>query len=131
MREVRPHLGHLLVSQPCDPYDPLLVVLPRPCRPEVSGCIPGDGTIDLKPKGAPVTVSAPWRPWFQHAQRKSAKVRVIFGHWSSLGLLRRPRLLGLDTGCVWGGQLTAVNLDDPEAPIIQRPCRACRTVGTD
>ena len=90
-----------------------------------------DGTIDLRPKGAPDTVSPPWRPWFQHAQRKSAKVRVIFGHWSALGLLQRPRLLGLDTGCVWGGKLTAVNLDDPEAPAIQRPCRACRAVGMD
>lgn len=90
-----------------------------------------DGTIDLKPKGAPETVSPPWRPWFQHAQRKSAKVRVIFGHWSALGLLQRPRLLGLDTGCVWGGKLTAVNLDDPEVPVIQRLCRACRAVGAD
>jgi bis(5'-nucleosyl)-tetraphosphatase (symmetrical) len=90
-----------------------------------------DGTIDLRPKGAPDTVRAPWRPWFEHSRRKSAKVRVIFGHWSTLGLLRRPRLLGLDTGCVWGGKLTAVNLDDPEAPIIQSPCRACRTTGVD
>jgi bis(5'-nucleosyl)-tetraphosphatase (symmetrical) len=88
-----------------------------------------DGTIDLRPKGAPDSVSAPLRPWFEHARRKSAKVRVIFGHWSTLGLLRRPRLLGLDTGCVWGGKLTAVNLDDPEAPLIQRRCRACRTAG--
>jgi bis(5'-nucleosyl)-tetraphosphatase (symmetrical) len=90
-----------------------------------------DGTIDLRPKGAPDTVAAPWRPWFEHSRRKSAKVRVIFGHWSTLGLLRRPRLLGLDTGCVWGGKLTAVNLDDPEAPVIQKGCRACRTAGGD
>jgi bis(5'-nucleosyl)-tetraphosphatase (symmetrical) len=90
-----------------------------------------DGTIDLRPKGAPGTVTAPWRPWFEHPGRKSAKLRVIFGHWSTLGLLRRKRLLGLDTGCVWGGKLTAVNLDDPEAPAIQRPCRACRTAGSD
>ena len=90
-----------------------------------------DGTIDLKPKGAPDTVSAPWRPWFEHPRRMSARVRVIFGHWSSLGLLRRPRLLGLDTGCVWGGKLTAVNLDDPEAPVIQRTCRGARAVGAE
>jgi bis(5'-nucleosyl)-tetraphosphatase (symmetrical) len=90
-----------------------------------------DGTIDLAPKGAPDTVAAPWRPWFEHARRKSVKLRIIFGHWSTLGLLRRPNLLGLDTGCVWGGKLTAVNLDDPDAPVIQRRCRACRTAGND
>jgi bis(5'-nucleosyl)-tetraphosphatase (symmetrical) len=90
-----------------------------------------DGTIDLRPKGAPGTVAAPWRPWFEHARRKSARQRVIFGHWSTLGLLRRPNLLGLDTGCVWGGKLTAVNLDDPDAPVIQRRCRAGRAAGAD
>ncbi|MEO8307220.1 MAG: symmetrical bis(5'-nucleosyl)-tetraphosphatase [Pseudomonadota bacterium] len=89
-----------------------------------------DGTIDFRPKGAPDTIAAPWRPWFDQP-RKSAKVRVIFGHWSALGLLRRPLLLGLDTGCVWGGKLTAVNLDDPKAPVIQKTCRACRTAGAD
>jgi bis(5'-nucleosyl)-tetraphosphatase (symmetrical) len=46
-------------------------------------------------------------------------VRVIFGHWSALGLFQAPGLLGLDTGCVWGGALTAVNLDEPEAPPVQ------------
>lgn len=90
-----------------------------------------DGTIDLNPKGGPGSVTAPWRPWFEHRGRRTAKLRVIFGHWSTLGLLRRPRLLGLDTGCVWGGKLTAVNLDDPDAPAIQRRCRACQTTGGD
>jgi bis(5'-nucleosyl)-tetraphosphatase (symmetrical) len=51
----------------------------------------------------------------------SRDTRVIFGHWSALGLLVRARLLGLDTGCVWGGELTAVNLDDPEAPRVSLP----------
>jgi bis(5'-nucleosyl)-tetraphosphatase (symmetrical) len=88
-----------------------------------------DGTINLKPKGAPDTVPAPWRPWFEHSRRKTAKVRVVFGHWSTLGLLRRRRLLGLDTGCVWGGKLTAVDLDDPEAPPVQLKCRASQRSG--
>jgi bis(5'-nucleosyl)-tetraphosphatase (symmetrical) len=53
-----------------------------------------DGTIDLRPKGAPDTVAAPWLPWFEHPQRRTARLRVIFGHWSTSGLLlRRGRCL--------------------------------------
>lgn len=90
-----------------------------------------DGTIDLKLKDAPGRVAPPWRPWFEHPHRLSSGARVIFGHWSTLGLLRRPNLLALDTGCVWGGSLTAVSLDDPEAPPVQRRCTACQQPGTD
>jgi len=51
-------------------------------------------------------------PWFDVASRKSADVTVVFGHWSALGLLLRPNLIALDTGCVWGGKLTAIRLHD-------------------
>ena len=85
-----------------------------------------DGRIDLKLKGPPDPVHAPWRPWFDHAQRRLVERRIVFGHWSSLGLLQRAGLLALDTGCVWGGELTAANLDDPEAPVIAVRCRACQ-----
>ena len=61
-----------------------------------------------------ISTTAPWQPWFDIPGRVARDTRVIFGHWSALGLLQRARLLGLDTGCVWGGSLTAVNLDDPE-----------------
>jgi bis(5'-nucleosyl)-tetraphosphatase (symmetrical) len=88
-----------------------------------------DGTLDMKRKNAPDKTASPWRPWFEHPSPRSARTRVIFGHWSTLGLLRRPGLLALDTGCVWGGQLTAVNLDDPEAPLVQLQCRACQQPG--
>jgi bis(5'-nucleosyl)-tetraphosphatase (symmetrical) len=54
---------------------------------------------------------------------------VIFGHWSALGLHRAAGLVGLDTGCVWGGALTAVDLDDPEAPPVALPCRAYQRAG--
>jgi len=90
-----------------------------------------DGTINLKLKDEPSRVDPPWLPWFEHEGRRSAGVRVVFGHWSTLGLMRRPGLLALDTGCVWGGALTAVNLDDPEAPVVQQPCAACQTPGGD
>jgi bis(5'-nucleosyl)-tetraphosphatase (symmetrical) len=90
-----------------------------------------DGTVNLKLKDAPADVAPPWRPWFEHEQRRATGVRIVFGHWSTLGLLRRPGLLALDTGCVWGGALTAVNLDDPEAPVLQQPCAACQSPGSD
>jgi bis(5'-nucleosyl)-tetraphosphatase (symmetrical) len=51
-------------------------------------------------------------PWFDVPGRRTADVTVVFGHWSALGLVLRPNLVGLDSGCVWGGKLTAVCLDD-------------------
>lgn len=89
-----------------------------------------DGRIDLKLKGAPDPSHAPWLPWFEHERRLTDR-RLVFGHWSTLGLLRRPGLLALDTGCVWGGQLTAVNLDDPQAPATAVQCVACQAPGIE
>ena len=51
-------------------------------------------------------------PWFDVPGRRTADVTVVFGHWSAMGLVLRPNLVGLDSGCVWGGKLTAVCLDD-------------------
>jgi len=51
-------------------------------------------------------------PWFDAPGRRSAGTTVVFGHWSTLGLVMRPDLIALDTGCVWGGCLSAVRLDD-------------------
>jgi bis(5'-nucleosyl)-tetraphosphatase (symmetrical) len=76
------------------------------------------GRIDLRQKGSPEEAHAPWMPWFKVPGRASAAVRVVFGHWSALGFYAREGVLALDTGCVWGGALTAVNLDDPEAPPV-------------
>jgi bis(5'-nucleosyl)-tetraphosphatase (symmetrical) len=75
------------------------------------------GEMDLKAKGAPGEQPEHLLPWFDMPGRASANVRVVCGHWSTLGLKRRRDLLALDTGCVWGGQLTAVNLDADEPPV--------------
>lgn len=64
-------------------------------------------------------------PWFDVPGRRTATALVAFGHWSTLGLLQRPHLLGLDTGCVWGGCLSAVRLGSTlaERELIQVKCR--------
>lgn len=82
-----------------------------------------DGSIDLKMKAAPGEQPEDLMPWFDVPGRKSADVRVVCGHWSTLGLKRRRDLLALDTGCVWGGSLTAVNLDADEPP-VQLACQS-------
>jgi bis(5'-nucleosyl)-tetraphosphatase (symmetrical) len=48
-----------------------------------------------------------FRPWFDHWQRRGDRRTVVFGHWARLGLVEKRGLRGLDTGCVWGGRLTA------------------------
>ena len=72
-----------------------------------------DGRVDLKLKGEPRSAPAGWLPWFDAPGRRSAAARLVVGHWSTLGLVARDDLLALDTGCVWGGALTAASLDDP------------------
>jgi bis(5'-nucleosyl)-tetraphosphatase (symmetrical) len=78
-----------------------------------------DGRIDLKMKGPPSEARHPYRPWFEHEMRRSRDVRVIFGHWSALGLVQAHGVVGLDTGCVWGGSLTALDLDAAAPPVSE------------
>lgn len=87
------------------------------------------GRIDLQHKGRPDSAAKPWVPWFRVSQRASRDARIVFGHWSALGFYREPGLLGLDTGCVWGGTLTAVNLDLPDAAPVSVPSRQPRSIG--
>jgi bis(5'-nucleosyl)-tetraphosphatase (symmetrical) len=82
-----------------------------------------DGRVNLAFKAAPAELTAPWLPWFAAPRRATIGSRVIFGHWSALGFMRTPALVALDTGCVWGGALTAVNLDDDDAPAHCVPSR--------
>jgi bis(5'-nucleosyl)-tetraphosphatase (symmetrical) len=80
-----------------------------------------DGHIDVKMKGPPKEARHPYRPWFEHEARRTRDVRVIFGHWSALGLIQAHGVVGLDSGCVWGGSLTALDLDGQTAPVCE-PC---------
>jgi bis(5'-nucleosyl)-tetraphosphatase (symmetrical) len=87
-----------------------------------------DGRLDLRQKGPPRDAPSGLIPWFDVPDRRTAAVRVVFGHWSTLGLLQRKNLLGLDTGCVWGGSLTAARLDGPMR-LFEAPCAGYRQPG--
>jgi len=55
-------------------------------------------------------------PWFKTPKRKTQDSLIYFGHWSTLGLLQHRNVIGLDTGCVWGGKLTAVEVPESGKP---------------
>lgn len=81
-----------------------------------------DGTLEFAIKDGADAAPAGYRPWFDVAARRTAGVPIAFGHWSSLGLVERDDLLGLDTGCVWGGKLTAVRIDAGRREVFQVEC---------
>ncbi len=69
-----------------------------------------DGRLDFGPKMNPCAAPKNMKPWF-NCKRKIKKT-ICFGHWSTLGLISRPDVIAIDTGCLWGGSLTAVRLSD-------------------
>ncbi|MEB0137913.1 MULTISPECIES: symmetrical bis(5'-nucleosyl)-tetraphosphatase [unclassified Undibacterium] len=79
-----------------------------------------DGEMEFASKDGQATAPAGFLPWFEHTGASADATRV-FGHWSTLGLLNRPELISLDTGCVWGGQLSAVCLQDRSVTQISCP----------
>jgi bis(5'-nucleosyl)-tetraphosphatase (symmetrical) len=81
-----------------------------------------NGRMLLRFKGPPSRLPAGALPWFRVAGRRSAGARIVCGHWSALGYLDEEGVLALDTGCVWGGALTARRLDVPSPP-LQVPSR--------
>jgi len=83
-----------------------------------------EGAMDLKLKGGIDSAPQGWVPWFEHPQRASRGTTVIFGHWSTLGLMLREDAIGIDTGCVWGGQLTAISW--PSRAVYQIRCPQAR-----
>ena len=79
-----------------------------------------DGLMDFNNKDGTKEAPDGLLPWFDVPDRKSSDCTVVFGHWSTLGLVLRPNLISLDTGCVWGGKLSAVSLQDHS--VIQIAC---------
>lgn len=90
------------------------------------------GRLDFKTKEGLGTAPEGFMPWFDVPQRRTAGQPIAFGHWSTLGLVQRPDLLALDTGCVWGGELTAARVADGEVQeIIQVTCVQARKPGAE
>jgi bis(5'-nucleosyl)-tetraphosphatase (symmetrical) len=87
--------------------------------------VDADGRLALRVKGPPKKAqSQSLIPWFEAREARWRGARLVFGHWSTLGFFNNDDVTGLDTGCVWGGTLTALRLDDPGARPVQVPCAA-------
>ena len=83
-------------------------------------CDAHDGRMVLQHKGPPETAPRGSVPWFRVPWRRTADTRIVFGHWSALGYVQEGNVLGLDTGCVWGGTLTGQRIDAHGAPVQVR-----------
>ncbi len=83
-----------------------------------------DGRLGLKEKGPPGSQQKGLIPWFTHPGRASSDERIVFGHWSTLGYRAEHNVWALDTGCLWGGALTALRLDGPAIEPLHHPCRS-------
>jgi bis(5'-nucleosyl)-tetraphosphatase (symmetrical) len=84
------------------------------------------GRIDLAFKGGLDAIPEHLVPWFRAPGRRSRRQRIVCGHWSALDYHAGDGIVALDTGCVWGGRLCAVRLDDPSGPTCV-PSRQPRT----
>ncbi len=81
-----------------------------------------DGALQMKAKHSPTKKTDQLIPWFKIKNRQSATATIVFGHWSTLGLKLNQQIISLDTGCVWGGYLTAVRLDESRQ-VFQVRCK--------
>jgi bis(5'-nucleosyl)-tetraphosphatase (symmetrical) len=81
------------------------------------------GRLALRAKGSPKKAQTKSLiPWFEAEHARWRGPRIVFGHWSTLGFFNHGGITGLDTGCVWGGALTALRLDVPDAAPVQVAC---------
>jgi len=86
-----------------------------------------DGAMDLKVKEGLAAAPPGTCPWFDHPRRATRDEVVIFGHWSTLGYLERPDVICLDSGCVWGGCLSALRW--PQRTLLQQRCPQAQAPG--
>lgn len=89
--------------------------------------VAADGTMDFSVKEGLLAAPPAHVPWFDHPMRATRGTPVVFGHWSTLGLTLRDDVICVDSGCVWGGALTA--LAWPDRRVIRVPCPPYRQPG--
>lgn len=80
------------------------------------------GEMEFKFKGEIQDIPTGYRPWFDMPERASRDATVIFGHWSALGLMVNENAIALDTGCLWGGPMSAIRLEDRQ--LFQVECNS-------
>ena len=85
-----------------------------------------DHRLDFDQKGTPTNElrEKGLKPWFECDNAKEIDLKIIFGHWSTLGLYSDDKVLALDTGCLWGGTLTAARIDLDQIEIVSVECNA-------
>ncbi len=83
-----------------------------------------DHHLDFDQKGPPTEAlrEKGLKPWFECENRKEIDLKIIFGHWSTLGFYDDDNVLALDTGCLWGKSLTAARIDSDEVEIVSVDC---------
>jgi len=85
------------------------------------------GHLGLEQKGKPGSQRKPFKPWFKIKSRASRDDQIVFGHWSTLGLTTTHNVFAIDTGCLWGGRLTALRIEDKA--IFSLDCPGCQKPG--
>lgn len=89
--------------------------------------VDADGRLALRAKGSPQKgQNKSLLPWFEAGNARWHGPRIVFGHWSTLGYFSTAEVIGLDSGCVWGGSLTGLRLDAPDARPVQIGCRTSK-----
>jgi bis(5'-nucleosyl)-tetraphosphatase (symmetrical) len=88
-----------------------------------------EGRLDFKLKEGIDRAPPGLYPWFDAPGRRTESVAIACGHWSAIGLVNRPDLLAIDTGCVWGGALTAVRIDGGRREVVQVGCTSAPPAG--
>ena len=133
--EVFREFAHGMYGNQPDRWSPKLAGLDRwrfitNCFTRLRFCAK-DGTLNLKPKGPPGSQPKGFVPWFEVPERRTAGDRILFGHWSMLGYQNTANAWSLDTGCLWGGSLTALRIDvEPPQPFHLK-CPELKRPGKD
>jgi len=91
--------------------------------------VAADGSLDFQVKEGADAAPPGLVPWFDVPGRRTLGTPVAFGHWSTLGLIARADLLALDTGCVWGGCLSAARVDGGRRELVQLRCPPAQAPG--